>query len=269
MMNSDVINAAAVDVERLTEQVFRHRRTLDVPARETAAPRGIPFHLADGIGRRKFPECKIRWVFFLAIELDAYAGLFIADSLAGKLAVAVEFGGIKINTVANAIGVAFVFQFFYERDLFLNVIRCMRAIFACRSHDIQAGQVFVEKLLVLLGDFPCVSPLLGCFFLDFIVSGVTIANQMADIGDVHDMMNFVAEQNQGALQDVLKYIGTEVADGRWIVDGRATSIEADVLALDRFELFQSPMQRIPEREHAQKSSGNRLFCHERTISSPT
>ena len=59
VVREDQVGAAAVDVERLAEVAVRHRRALDVPARDGPVPRGSsqdgspgfgPFHSAKSSG---------------------------------------------------------------------------------------------------------------------------------------------------------------------------------------------------------------------------
>jgi len=53
VVDVDVVDPAAVDVELLAEKLHAHGRALDVPAGKTRSPRGIPLHLAPGAGRGK------------------------------------------------------------------------------------------------------------------------------------------------------------------------------------------------------------------------
>lgn len=59
VVNGDVINAAAVDVERLPEEIASHRGTFDVPPGEPTTPRCIPLHLALHPGRGDLPKCEV------------------------------------------------------------------------------------------------------------------------------------------------------------------------------------------------------------------
>src|SRR6185369_14143121 len=71
VMRKDEIDAARVNIKRLTEILHRHRRALDMPARTPATDRRVPRWL--GFARRLFPERKVARVFFLVtIGVDAF-----------------------------------------------------------------------------------------------------------------------------------------------------------------------------------------------------
>ena len=45
MMDRDMIFTTAMDIKQVAQIFRRHGRALDMPARETAAPRAVPLHL--------------------------------------------------------------------------------------------------------------------------------------------------------------------------------------------------------------------------------
>ena len=59
---------------------------------------------------------------------------------------------------------------------------------------------------------------------------------MADIGDVHDVLDVKAVVLQHTAQLILEEIGTKITDVRVIVDCRATAIDTNTIALEWFEL---------------------------------
>src|SRR5947208_3386030 len=46
MVDWNMIDAASMDVNRFSEEMHSHRTALDVPARESNAPRRFPFHVS-------------------------------------------------------------------------------------------------------------------------------------------------------------------------------------------------------------------------------
>src|SRR5690606_10483369 len=62
-----VVDPARVDVERKAEQLARHYRAFEVPARRTAPPGRIPFHLPRLARRGLAPDGKVGGV---ALALD-------------------------------------------------------------------------------------------------------------------------------------------------------------------------------------------------------
>src|SRR5438093_806204 len=57
VMRKNVVDAAAVDVQRLTELLHRHRRTFEMPARPTGAERSFPSRFPFIL--RRFPQNKV------------------------------------------------------------------------------------------------------------------------------------------------------------------------------------------------------------------
>ena len=54
---------------------------------------------------------------------------------------------------------------------------------------------------------------------------------MADVGDVHDMLDAVSKQFECSSQDVCVQEGAEVPDVRIVVDGGAAGVESDQTSL--------------------------------------
>ena len=59
---------------------------------------------------------------------------------------------------------------------------------------------------------------------------------MADIGDIHDVLDVIAVVLKHTAQLILKEIGTKIADVRVVVDRRATAIDTNLIAFEWFEL---------------------------------
>src|SRR5215471_17588037 len=73
VMWEDVVDPAAVDIDLVSQQLGGHCAALDVPARTTRAPRGIPFYIAVLFVPR-FPQCKIPYVFLIVFIVLHAAG---------------------------------------------------------------------------------------------------------------------------------------------------------------------------------------------------
>src|SRR5712691_10262982 len=95
VMGKGEVDAASVNVDRLTEILHGHRGALDVPAGAAATDGCVPEMLA-GFG--SFPEGKIAGAFFfVAVDIDAGAGLDAGDIDLGELAVVGEFGDAVVD----------------------------------------------------------------------------------------------------------------------------------------------------------------------------
>src|SRR6185437_4825477 len=78
------IHAAAMQIEVLAQELYRHRRALDVPPRPPPAPRRVPRGLA-GLGL--LPEHEIQWIALALVDLDTCAGAQVIEPLARQAAV--------------------------------------------------------------------------------------------------------------------------------------------------------------------------------------
>ncbi len=70
VMNRDMIDPAAVDVEMLAQIFARHGGAFDMPAGKAHAPGGRPFHHLIGIFRLGEPQHEVRGIPLARIELD-------------------------------------------------------------------------------------------------------------------------------------------------------------------------------------------------------
>src|SRR5690606_16212143 len=102
VMWEDVVDAAAVNVERLAQILSRHGRTLDVPAGETFAPRAVPAQNVLRLGA--LPQCEVERVALLATHSLARAGLLRLNAPVRQLAVVRGFGDVEINAAVHLVG---------------------------------------------------------------------------------------------------------------------------------------------------------------------
>ena len=67
---------------------------------------------------------------------------------------------------------------------------------------------------------------------------------MADVGQVHDLGDVVAEVLEGTAEHVGEDVSPEVADVRVLVDGRAARVDPDASRIDRPQVLLPPGQRV-------------------------
>ncbi len=72
---------------------------------------------------------------------------------------------------------------------------------------------------------------------------------VVDVGDVHDVDDLEAPEEQKALEQVLEDVGPPVADMGEIVDRRAAGVELDAPGLDRDEVLDLAAQSVVEPDH--------------------
>src|ERR1700720_1048873 len=89
MVRKDEIDAPAMNVERLAQERFAHRRTFDMPAWPSAAPGAWP-------ARKRFvrwlPQNEVHGAALVRRNFDPRAGDHLVESAMGELAV-VRFRG--------------------------------------------------------------------------------------------------------------------------------------------------------------------------------
>jgi hypothetical protein len=73
---------------------------------------------------------------------------------------------------------------------------------------------------------------------------VDVPGEVAHVGDVHHVRHFIAEEAEGAGQDVVEDVGSEVADVRVIVDGGPAAVETRLAGADRREVLELAAERV-------------------------
>ena len=84
MMREDQITAAAVEVKRLTEILYGHRRALDVPARTSLPPWAVPRRLARLC---RLPQSKVHRMMLRLVDLDARTCLHVVKTASAEASV--------------------------------------------------------------------------------------------------------------------------------------------------------------------------------------
>ena len=184
-----------------------------MPAWRAFAPWAVPFHLPRLTRWSLAPDCKVGSVAF-AVNCF-YAALTIFSFSPRKCAVISYCGGVKIQAafqlvavlVGNTVGVL---------DHRRHIIGRNRPM--CRLADIERLYVIPIRLRVMFGDVPDRLRFFRCHLLHLVLTRIGIIGQMADIGDVDNMGEFVALVAQHAAQRVGKDIGAHVADMGVVVD---------------------------------------------------
>lgn len=99
----------------------------------------------------------------------------------------------------------------------------------------QVGQVCLERLGVVLSDFPDRAPLAPGRHLELVVADVGVGGQMTDVGDVDDVANIKVLPPQGPLQGVGEHVSPHVADVLVGVHRRPARVHRDMRRGPRFE----------------------------------
>src|SRR5262245_55385196 len=97
-MNGNVILAAAMNIEIVAKVFLRHGGAFDVPSREAAPPRRVPFHLPALVGGRKLPQSEVGGVSLLP-HLHPLSGEKPCPIEASDFSVRRKLGSIEIDAI--------------------------------------------------------------------------------------------------------------------------------------------------------------------------
>ncbi len=199
MMHAGQIFAAGMDIKMIPQQFHAHGTAFRMPTRKSHAPGAVPFHLTAHTRGRKFPQRKIRRITLCTVEFNARARTVAGQRPARQRPVRREFRRIVINPIPrNFIGISQLFQFLHQFDLFGDVIGRMRHI--GRPHDVQIIIIAQKFILVKLGNIPDRFVVTGGTLFHFVFAAIIfVIGQMADVGNIHDMMHIVPVFQKHAL----------------------------------------------------------------------
>ena len=237
VVREGVVHAAAVQVEVFAVVLHRNAGALDVPARISDAPGGIPLErLILELGLRE-PEDEVVLVLLVLILLHAFAHadgevflvVVIEDIVARELA------RVEVHIAAGDIGVAGVEQLRDDLDIIVDQARC--GLDDVGALDVELLTVGEERVGIELGDLHD-GLVLALGALDHLVLAlVGVARQVADVGDVHDAVHAVARKAQVLFQHVLHDVGAQVADVGKVVHGRTAGVHLHMVRRMGLEFF--------------------------------
>ena len=108
-----------------------------------------------------------------------------------------------------------------------------------RVADIEGIDVLHKSVGVIFCYFKdALMPLFGSFE-HFVIAVVAVACEVSYIGDVHYMLDVIAQIGKGFVENVKENIGTEIADMRIIVNRRTTAVKTDMIFMYRHEILHS------------------------------
>ena len=238
MMDRDGIDSTAVDIELLSQIVHAHGRALDVPARISASPGGIPHHglFAElAVGE---PEHEVLGIAFVGVDIDSGAALEVVEIQLCKSAVLREGVDGEIDVSACHIGVAAGLEALDQIDHLLDVL--CGGTDDIGPDDVQAVVVLEEGIGVELGDIPDAAARFTGALGHLVFALIPVSGEVSDIGYVHYMLDFIAGMAKHTLERVLEDVCPEVADVGVVVDSRAAAVESDETFSDGFELLDGP-----------------------------
>jgi hypothetical protein len=165
---------------------------------------------------RDIPEGEIAGAFFfVAVDIDACAGLDAGDVDLGELAVVGKFSDAVVDGAFAGVGVGFFLEALDELDHGVDVVR---------GADPVLGGFDAEG-------FAIVEEGLGEFFgvvADADAFGGGVGNDaVVDVGEIHDVGEAEAAEFQETAEDVLEDEGAVVADVGIVIDRGAAGVHGD------------------------------------------
>ena len=212
VVREGIVHAAAVQVEVFAVVLHRNAGALDVPARISDAPGGIPLErLILELGLRE-PEDEVVLVLLVLILLHALAHadgevflvVVVEDIVARELA------RVEVHIAAGDIGIAGVEQLRDDLDIIVDQARC--GLDDVGALDVELLAVGKERVGVELGDLHDGLVLALGALEHLVLALIGIRGQVSHVGDVHDAVYVVARVAQVFLQHVLHDIGAQVTD---------------------------------------------------------
>jgi hypothetical protein len=242
VMRESEVDTTGVNVQCFAEIFHSHGRALDVPAWAARADSRLPEMLAFFW---RFPESKIaNAFFFLAVVINARSFLNSGEVNIGKFSVGRKFCNPVVDRAIARVGIGFFLKPLNELNHVFDMVGDADPVF--RGFDVQSSAV-VEKGL---------SVFFSVFAKSFSDSGCVGDDAVVYVGEVHDMIHFVAAESQKAAQDILKNKSAIVADVGKIVDRGAAGVHANFTWSLRHEGFEFARQGVVEEDFGHRVSVN-------------
>ena len=101
----------------------------------------------------------------------------------------------------------------------------------------------------------------SCSGLHFVFAssvGTGVVCHVTDVRDVHDVMNFVAEEFESTTNHVGEQERAEVSDVGKVIDRRAAAVHSHAVRFDRLKCFGSVGERVVELDFHRSISGKSM-----------
>ncbi len=236
VVREDEVVAATVQVESVAEDAQAHGHTLDVPARPSLAPRGVPGRLAR-LGR--LPQREVERVLLGLVDLDPGAGPLpqVVEAPVDELAVAGHVLHPQIHAGVGDVGGAAVDQRLHEVDHLVDERRGVGPVVGVEDVEV-VHRLDVDGLPVA-GDLG-----LGRSLLVGPVDDVVV-----DVGDVGDVVHVDPRPLEIAADDVVGEGLAGVTQVGVVVDRGAAGVERDPAFVARLEWPDAAGEGVVQTHH--------------------
>lgn len=227
------IEAAAVDVDRVAEDLLAHGGALNVPAGPTLTPGAVPGRFTR-FGA--FPQGEVGRGFFPAHRFCPCASEHFFETAAAQLAVIFVFGAAEVDIAVERVGVTLFDQFADHVEHIANMVSGVREVIdGVDAHELQIIEIVVGHLF---GEgFDCHALFVG--FVDELV---------VDIGNVDDEGDVIAGVGQVAFDGVEDDGADHVADVSGLIDSGTAEVHFDPAGLNGLKSFLLPRKSAVDAE---------------------
>ncbi len=237
VVGESVVDAAAVDVETLSEVLHSDAGTFDVPAGVSRAPRAVPFELLGVELRFRKPKREVGAISLVRIFFDAVAhadGKILFLKIV-KSVVIVELRRIEINVSARFVGISLFDKRRYNAYKIVDARGC--GLYDVGDADVQFFTVGEKSVGVEFRDLHNGLVLAARAFQHFVVARVAVAREVTDVRYVHNAGNVVPRVTQISVEYVLHNIRAQIADVGIVIYRRTAGIHLDLAGLAGDEFF--------------------------------
>ena len=223
MMREYQIRATTVNVNWSTQVAMNHCAALTVPTWTTFSPRAWPARLTRFCS---FPECKVKWIAFLVINLNALTCAKLVKIATRKHAIAVVRTDREVHVARrHRVSIALFNQRLNHLKHGFNLVRCART--NIRVQYIEAVHLLDKRLRKLFRNLLSSPSLLNGTLNNLVVN----VSQILSKGDLITFVHQITSNN------VKREEGTGVSDVNLIVNRRTAHVHADFALVDWLELF--------------------------------
>ena len=223
MMREYQIRATTVNVNWSTQVAMNHCAALTVPTWTTFSPRAWPARLTRLCS---LPECKVKWIAFLVINLNALTCAKLIKIATRKHTIAVVRTNREVHVARrHRVSVTLLNQRLNHLEHGFNLVRCARTNIWIQN--IEPMHLLNERLRKLFRNLLSSPSLLNGALNNLVVN----IGQVLSKGDLKTLMHQITANN------VKREEGTGVSDVNLIVNRRTAHVHADFALVDWLELF--------------------------------
>ncbi len=250
------VGAAAVNVQRFTEQFAGHGRALNVPAGATRAKHAGPFGVVGFFGFGALPQHGVERVLFAFAHRHALTSAQIIERFAAQLPVVgkvpdrqIHVTGVftaRTGTAVRAIGQTLLFQ---------SLDHVQHRGHMVGGAGLKAGALDVEGVKVLVHG---VDHAAGQGANALTVFQSTANDLVVNVGDVANISHLVSRNLEPALHHIECHVGAGMTDVAVIVNRQTANIQSDMAWLNRRKHLQLAGQCVVDAQ-TQKPLGYNDF----------